>query len=578
MCFLAASVLGYNILFFNAKKTKMPRKCVNRSDSFCYVCGKVTFASQKRALSPIVKKAYHCKVGDQDKSWAPHICCNSCSANLCGWLNHKKRSMPFAVPMVWREPTNHITDCYFCMVPPLEHGTSKKKKCKLSYPNIPSAILPVLHGDDLPIPEPPDSFEIEDDDEDEECSNTNVSSSSDPDFISDEACTEPHRITQNELNDLVRDLDLSKGKAELLGSRLQQWNLLGEGVCVSTFRSRHKDFVSFFSMKSNLVTCHDIDGLMSALNINHNPDEWRLFIDSSQLSLKAVLLHNGNILPSIPIGHAVHMKETYSNMKQLLECINYDKYKWQLCCDLKVVAILLGLQQGYTKFCCFICEWDSRARASHYVVRDWPLRQRLEPGSKNVLHPSLVEPSKILLPPLHVKLGLMKNFVKAMDRDGQAFKYLRDKFPRMSDAKVKEGVFVGPQIRDIFRDEQFDRLITGDEQCAWNAFRLVANNFLGNTKADNYKEIVEDLLVAYQKLGCNMSLKIHFLHSHLDFFPENCGAVSDEHGERFHQTIAEIENRYQGKWSPVMLADYCWTVVRDSPELVYKRQAKKRRL
>lgn len=212
------------------------------------------------------------------------------------------------------------------------------------------------------------------------------------------------------------------------------------------------------------------------------------------------------------------------------------------------------------------------------VVRDWPLRQRLEPGSKNVLHPSLVEPSKILLPPLHVKLGLMKNFVKAMDRDGQAFKYLRDKFPRMSDAKVKEGVFVGPQIRDIFRDEQFDRLITGDEQCAWNAFRLVANNFLGNTKADNYKEIVEDLLVAYQKLGCNMSLKIHFLHSHLDFFPENCGAVSGEHGERFHQTIAEIENRYQGKWSPVMLADYCWTVVRDSPELVYKRQAKKRRL
>jgi hypothetical protein len=89
---------------------------------------------------------------------------------------------------------------------------------------------------------------------------------------------------------------------------------------------------------------------------------------------------------------------------------------------------------------------------------------------------------------------------------------------------------------------------------------------------------VEDLLVAYQKLGCNMSLKIHFLHSHLDFFPKNCGAVSDEHGERFHQTIAEIENRYQGKWSRVVLADYCWTVVRGSPELVYKRQPKKRRL
>ncbi|UYV67412.1 hypothetical protein LAZ67_5000499 [Cordylochernes scorpioides] len=47
-------------------------------------------------------------------------------------------------------------------------------------------------------------------------------------------------------------------------------------------------------------------------------------------------------------------------------------------------------------------------------------------------------------------------------------------------------------------------------------------------------------------LGCNMSLKIHFLHSHLDFFPDNLGAVSDEHGERFHQAISSMEKRYQG--------------------------------
>ncbi|UYV73962.1 hypothetical protein LAZ67_11001610 [Cordylochernes scorpioides] len=63
-----------------------------------------------------------------------------------------------------------------------------------------------------------------------------------------------------------------------------------------------------------------------------------------------------------------------------------------------------------------------------------------------------------------------------------------------------------------------------------------------------------------------MSLKIHFLHSHLDFFPENLGAVSDEHGERFHQDISSMEKRYQGKWSPGMLADYCWTLKRDVPE------------
>jgi len=47
--------------------------------------------------------------------------------------------------------------------------------------------------------------------------------------------------------------------------------------------------------------------------------------------------------------------------------------------------------------------------------------------------------------------------------------------------------------------------------------------------------------------------------SHLDFFPENCGAVSDEHGEHFHQDISSMQKRYQGKWNCAMLADYCWT-------------------
>ena len=53
---------------------------------------------------------------------------------------------------------------------------------------------------------------------------------------------------------------------------------------------------------------------------------------------------------------------------------------------------------------------------------------------------------------------------------------------------------------------------------------------------------------------------IHVIQSHFDFFPENLGAVS-EHGERFHQNIAEIEKRYQGKWSMNALAGYCWSLV-----------------
>jgi hypothetical protein len=192
-----------------------------------------------------------------------------------------------------------------------------------------------------------------------------------------------------------------------------------------------------------------------------------------------------------------------------------------------------------------------------------------------VQHPSLAEADKILLPPLHIKLGLIKNFVKAMDRSGAGFKYLAEKFPRLSEAKIKEGVFVGPQIRELFKDDRFDNMLQGNEKNAWDAFRLVSTNFLGNVRAENYKELVDNMLSMYQKLGCNMSLKIHLLHSHLDFFPDNCGMVSDEHGERFHQEIATMEKRYQGKWSTAMLADYCWTIIRDAPEQPHKRQAKR---
>jgi len=70
----------------------------------------------------------------------------------------------------------------------------------------------------------------------------------------------------------------------------------------------------------------------------------------------------------------------------------------------------------------------------------------------------------------------------------------------------------------------------------------------------------------------------HFLSSHLDFFLENCGSVSDKHGEHFHQDIAAMEGRFKGNWSPLVLTYYCWTLMRDSPNLTFKQQAKKARL
>ena len=139
----------------------MPRKCVNMVNNFSYICGEITFSSQKRNLAPLVKTAYlhyfGMSVGDQDKSWAPHICCNACSVTLREWMRKKKRSMAFAVPMVWREPTNHTDDCYFCLNPPIKAGLSMKKRRTGQYPNLRSAIRPILHSDSLPVPTPPEN-------------------------------------------------------------------------------------------------------------------------------------------------------------------------------------------------------------------------------------------------------------------------------------------------------------------------------------------------------------------------------------------------------------------------------------
>jgi len=111
-------------------------------------------------------------------------------------------------------------------------------------------------------------------------------------------------------------------------------------------------------------------------------------------------------------------------MKILMEAINYDKFKWQIYGDLKVIALLLGLQQGFTKYCRFICEWDSSARSLHHSRKYWPARKSLEPGIMNTENQTLVEPNKILLPSMHLKLGLMKNFVKAMNQGEAALIYL----------------------------------------------------------------------------------------------------------------------------------------------------------
>ena len=189
------------------------------------------------------------------------------------------------------------------------------------------------------------------------------------------------------------------------------------------YRGRHEEFKDFFSQEDGVVFCYDVCSVMEVLGHEIDPDQWHLFIDSSKVSLKVVLLHNGNKFLSVPLAHAINTKESYENMLLLLGKIKYDEFKWNLCGDLKVVALLLRMQLGYTKYCCLQCEWDSRDKKSNYVSKLWPKRTSLTPGEKNVVKPPLVLPEKIFPLPLHIKMGLMKNFAKGMVKTSRGFEY-----------------------------------------------------------------------------------------------------------------------------------------------------------
>ena len=157
------------------------------------------------------------------------------------------------------------------------------------------------------------------------------------------------------MNDLTRDLGDTKSGAELLTSRLNKWNLLGDDCKSTAYRKRHLEFSVYFDVIQDLCYRKDVEGLFRAVGIDHNPTQWRLFIDSSTKSLKAVLLHNGNIYPSISLVYSLQMKEDYENVKQLLIKINYAQFKWYVCGDFKMLQSLLRLQGGYTKYSCFLC-------------------------------------------------------------------------------------------------------------------------------------------------------------------------------------------------------------------------------
>ena len=169
-------------------------------------------------------------------------------------------------------------------------------------------------------------------------------------------------------------------------------------------------------------------------------------------------------------------------------------------------------RDGYTKHLCFLCYWDSRDKSQHWVKDVWPASNSLKTGNKNIIIESLVVPETIIFPPLHIKLELTKQFVKALDFYVDCFQHICYTFPGLGEQKLKGGIFNGLQLRQMIKDSSFVALMTSKGTRACKALTEVIKNFLGNKKAENYK----DLLLSFElfKKPCK--------------FPQNFGSISEE--------------------------------------------------
>ena len=170
--------------------------------------------------------------------------------------------MKFAIRRIWRKPTNHTNDCYFCMVDPSKRRTGKNAPA-IVYPSIPSSIAPVPHSDQLPVPIPTRSQDPVPADE----SATDEDDITIDDYILNSNLEEkiPYYPNQKDLNDLIRDLGLTKSNTELLTSRLKQWNLLDDYVQITEQLSNANAFatmlVGFFTQLEFLVSL--VNGVFS---------------------------------------------------------------------------------------------------------------------------------------------------------------------------------------------------------------------------------------------------------------------------------------------------------------------------
>lgn len=353
----------------------MENECFSKLKQFCYVCGKFVFKQYRHNISQLDEEIYNYYFGAQmvrEVYWAPDIICKQCRTALHKWWNEKIYSLPFGRPMEWDDPVVHQSEnCYVCMNSDVfSNGYNSAKHRKKAYISVESAVIPLPHSDEYPVPKHPKKISP--------TFVTSIPSASDdpitdPNYTSSEI-EYPSLISQAHLDSIVKKLHLSQNYAEILARELKSVHVLGPGVKVTGYRHRQSQFMPYFTLSDDKQSafCNNIEGLMNEMNIDrYEPEKWRIFIDSSKTSLKTVLLYENSTIKPVPILYAKNRTETYETMEWILRTVDYDRHQWRACCDLKVVTLLAGMQTGYTKYCCAFCTFDSRYKHNQYQKRDW---------------------------------------------------------------------------------------------------------------------------------------------------------------------------------------------------------------
>lgn len=565
-------------------------KCSNL-DKFCFVCGHLVCKTEgkepKDLFSPEFRLAYTQYFDESDLSdtdFTPNTVCNACYSNLLHWLHGRRAKLQYYKPVIWvKDPSGHCESrCYACIN--FSIGSNKKKLKTKKYVAAFTASLPVPLCADV---EPPNAPCFEALSTWTAQSNfTNETNFQDPSWMPD-SDDEPKPLSQDEMDYIVAKLGLSQRNSEWLTSFLKSRKVLQQNVNVTAYRKRQAEFQELYTVddKNTFTYCNDTVGLVNKLGIEYIASDWRLFIDGSVSSLKVVLLHKTNKKPNIPLALGTNMKESYKTLEHILKKIKYNEQKWKICCDLKVVNILQGVisNGGYPKYFCFICNWDSRSKLDQYKSKHWIKRSSESEKQLKLMNTPLIKNiDDILLPPLHIKLGITKKFIEvAVKNNDDFFVCLKTIFPKLSNDKIRNGngcsirdvnifyqllsllstgVLNGPDIRKLMKSESFTNTLTNNHRKAWDALKDVIEGVLGKNRVprDKAQTLVDTMLYYFHKIGASMTLKLHFLHHHLDVFLQQLPTESDEQGERFHQITMPMEKRYKGKQLDALLAEICW--------------------